>query len=84
MSVLGASLGYGPDRDRCTAVDDVGVRRQLQPHIDGKHCAMDQFDVVGARGKRRPVRTRYRKFGRVWTKPEPGQEPCPGRQPSES
>jgi hypothetical protein len=57
------------DRDRCTAVDDFGIRCQLQPHLDDEHCAMVPFDVVGARGKRRLAGSGTSTFG---TKPPTG------------
>jgi hypothetical protein len=77
MSVRNGSLGYEPESRPLYGVDDFGVRCQLQPHLDGQHCALVQFDLVGARGKRRPARIRYRKFGQVWTKPEPEHASLP-------
>lgn len=64
------------DRDRCKSVDD-GARCQLYVHDDGQHVAMVRFDVHPARAMRQRAVAEYRRWGQLWTKPEPGQAPLP-------
>ena len=46
------------DRASCAVMDDFGAAANSRPRLDGEHCTMVQFHVVGARGTRRPARTR--------------------------
>jgi hypothetical protein len=66
-------LSMGRHDDQCVEVDDFAHRCQLLAHEDGQHVAMVKFDVLARRGNRWHAGVEYRRWGQLWTKPEPGQ-----------